>query len=78
MSDLLTEMVGKVNVVKGAVADKAITVIEEYRAGKHHGREVSAILAELFESTNDTVEWMLAQAVNKTKEGQDKNNKVGN
>lgn len=44
--------------MRGAVADKAIAVIEQYRGGRYHGREVSCILAELFEAANDSFESM--------------------
>jgi len=55
---LNTEQAVRANtqLMRGVVADKAITVIEEYRSGKHHGRDVSAILSELFEAANDTFE----------------------
>lgn len=62
MDAKVMELAGQAEIVKGAVADRAIAVIEQYRKGKHHGREVSMILAELFEAANDTVERMVVDA----------------
>ena len=57
------ELAGQAEIVKNAVADRAVAVIEQYRKGKHHGREVSMILAELFDAANDTVERMVVDAL---------------
>jgi O-phosphoseryl-tRNA(Cys) synthetase len=62
MDAKVMELAGQAEIVKGAVADRAISVIEQYRKGKLHGREVSMILAELFEAANDTVERMVVDA----------------
>jgi hypothetical protein len=65
MDAKVMELAGQAEIVKNAVADRAVAVIEQYRKGKHHGREVSMILAELFEAANDTVERMVVDAAMK-------------
>ena len=50
---------GQWQCMRGVVADRAIAVIEEYRGGRFHGREVSCILAEMFEAANDSFERMM-------------------
>lgn len=72
MDTIVKELAGQAEVVKGAVADKAIAIIEQYRNGKHHGREVSMILAELFNASNDSVERMVVEvALARDKEQRD-------
>ena len=62
MDAKVMDLAGQAEIVKNAVADRAVAVIEQYRQGKYHGREVSTILAELFEAANDTVERMVVDA----------------
>ena len=65
MDAKIMKMAEQVAIVKSAVADRAIVVIEKYRNGKSHGRSVASILSELFEAANDTVERMLVDATMK-------------
>lgn len=51
--------IGQMQCMKDVVADKAIVIINEYRAGRYHGREVACILGNMFEAVNDTVESMM-------------------
>lgn len=67
--DLMT-LKHQVDTVKGAVADKAISIVKEYRQGRHHGREVSLMLSCLFESANDTVERCLIHRFENKNEAQ--------
>ncbi len=50
---------GQWEFMRGVVADKALAVIEKYRGGQYHGREVACILGELFETANDVVDRMM-------------------
>jgi len=67
MNDKIEELGRKADVIRELVADKAITVIEKYRNRGYHGREVSGILANLFEAVNDTVEQKVVDEVMREK-----------
>lgn len=44
-------------IMRGAVAARARQIIDEYREGHRHGRDVAIILGDLFVAANDTIDY---------------------